>query len=306
MILSVNQAAVPKKFQRQRSVKELVIPNDKLSKVVMHLSDDEFQRYATDEARGVDEKFGRKQVTSQFWFELKDEVTDLRALDEFDFDVLTVCISAQAAGCEGVTLNEINRLMSGGKDHKQKLRPSRREEIWQSVKRMMRTTLHVDFTQLTKTGKYKGLPESGRLTSTILPCSLLEGATINGRHIEDAIHFQGTSPLLIIARAKNQLLRCPVGLLDVPNQNNTETVTKLKNYVTRRVLEIKAHVNLTPTIRFDCVYTNCGLDGTSDSIKQNARKAILEVLKHLKEQGAILDFTVEKDGGIYRSIKISR
>ena len=288
----------PKKFQRQRSVKELVIPNDKLSKKVMHLTDDKFRGCFGGSYGEVDEefKFKGEQVTSQFWFELKDDVTDLRALDEFDFDVLVACISAQDVGCEGVTLTEINRIMSGGKDHKQNLYPPRREKILQSVKRMMRTTLQVDFTKLAKTGKYPDLPESGRLTSTILPCSLLEGATINGRHIEDAVHFQGVSPLLIIAKTKSQLLRCPVGLLDVPKQNNTETVTKLKNFVTRRV----------PTICFKSIYENCGLAAASDSIKQNARKPILDVLKHLKEQGAMRDYAIEKEGNSYRAVKVIR
>lgn len=298
----------PKKFQRQRSVKELVIPNDKLSKAAMHLTDDEFQRYATDESRGVKEgfKFKGNEVESQFWFELKDEVTDLKALDEFDFDVLIACISAQDVGYEGVTLNEINRIMSGGKVHNTNLRPLRREEILQSVKRMMRTTLQVDFTQLAKTGKYPDLPESGRLTSTILPCSLLEGATINGRHIEDAVHFQGVSPLLIIAKAKSQLLRCPVGLLDVPKQNNTEIVTKLKNYVTRRILEIQAHKNVKPTICFKSIYENCGLEDATKWQLQDARKTILDVLKHLKEQGAMRDYAIEKEGNSYRSVKVVR
>ena len=298
----------PKKFQRQRSVKELVIPNDKLSKKVMHLTDDKFRGCFGGSYGEVDEefKFKGEQVTSQFWFELKDDVTDLRALDEFDFDVLVACISAQDVGCEGVTLTEINRIMSGGKVHNTNLYPPRREKILQSVKRMMRTTLQVDFTKLAKTGKYPDLPESGRLTSTILPCSLLEGATINGRHIEDAVHFQGVSPLLIIAKTKSQLLRCPVGLLDVPKQNNTETVTKLKNYVTRRVLEIQAHKNLKPTICFKSIYENCGLKDATKWQLQDARKTILEVLKHLKEQGAMRDYAIEKEGNSYRAVNIVR
>ena len=92
----------------------------------------------------------------------------------------------------------------------------------------------------------------------------------------------------------------------MPKQNNTEIVTKLKNYVTRRILEIQAHKNVKPTICFKSIYENCGLEDATKWQLQDARKTILDVLKHLKEQGAMRDYAIEKEGNSYRSVKVVR
>ena len=53
-------------------------------------------------------------------------------------------------------------------------------------------------------------------------------AKINGKVMEGVIFFKANSPLIQIADAKNQIVRYPHELLNVPNQDNTLLVITLK------------------------------------------------------------------------------
>lgn len=295
----------PKKFQRQSKVKKLVIPNDKLTKQVMHRPADKYaEMLTTGNPAAINEKIkGRDKVLTYYWLELIDGYADVTPMDEFDFDVLTVCISAQVAGCDGLTFNEIARLMAGGKSHNTNLSPSRKEKIFRAVERMMCTKIRVDFTQLFERKKYPDLPKS--LTSPILPCQIVDGVTVNGQRDCTVVSFLKESPLLTIARAKGQLLTIPVEVLDVPKQNNTERVTTVKNYVTRRVYEAKTQKDgkMPPKIRCECLFENCGLAGTDNDKKRKARNAANDVMMNLQARGVIRSFEFEKVEGIYRAIK---
>lgn len=301
--------AEPNTLQIQGSVKALVTPNDKLTKCLFHRDAAKYARMIqADKPAKVDEGFTvkKKKITTQYWVELIDGLADMTPLDEFDRAILDVCISTQVDGLSGITFLEIARLMTGGKSNKKMTRVNveQKTRILRSVEKLMCTRIRIDFTELAETGKYPKLPKSGRLTSTILPCKIVEGLTVNGQRGVDAVFFLDESPLLILARAKNrQLLSYPVGLLNVPKQNNTSSVTQLKFYVTRRVHEIKAHEELKPIITFADVFEKCGLGDATNSIKRNARKNIRDVFEHLKAQGVILEFEFEKVDGMYRAIK---
>lgn len=300
----------PNKLQLQGSVTKLLTPNDLLTKRLFHLPAEKYARMIqAGRSDKIDEKITVKkkklEVVTKYWVELVDGFTDMTPLDEFDRAVADACISIQDACYPGATLGGINRLLAGGKPHDTKLYPSRKEKILRSLERLMSTRIKVDFTALQATGVYPNLPKSGKLTSTILPYKILEGLTVNGQRGVDVFIFLDESPLLTLAQAKNQqLLSCPIGLLDVPNQNNTELVTRLKSYVLRRVLEIKAHKEMTPTITFADVFEKCGLVDATNSIKRNARKIIRDVFENLKTENVILEFDSKPEvDGRYRAIK---
>lgn len=67
--------------------------------------------------------------------------------------------------------------------------------------------------------------------SAILPACIVR-ATVNGKEV-DAVYLDRISPLYYSANMKNQILRYPADLLDIPNQNNTPLVIALKNYCVR-------------------------------------------------------------------------
>ena len=302
--------AEPNTLQIQRSVKTLVTPNDLLTKRLFHIPADKFTRMIqAGRSDKIDEKITVKkrkvEVITKYWLELVDDgFADMMPLDEFDRAVADVCISIQDAGFGGTTLGGINRLLSGGKRFDTKLYPSRKEKIMRSLEKLMGMRIKVDFTALQATGVYPNLPKSGKLIDMVLPCRIIEGLKVNGQRGVDAVFFRGESPLLTIARAKNQqLLSYPVALLDVPKQNNTELVTKVKFHVTRWVHAVKTHKELKPTIVLETLYKNCGLGDANNDKKRKARKIARAVFEHLKAQGVILEFDFEKVDGIYRAIK---
>ena len=287
-------------------------PNDKVTKCLMHRPPDKFAGMLQQgKPAAVDEKITvkREKIYSHYWLEQVEGDLDLTPFDEFDRLVLDACISAQNNGDVGITKNEIARIISGGKSIKQMPKPPAEliERITLSLNRLMCRRIRIDFSQLAATGKYPKLDASGRLTDMVLPCALLENVEVNGQRHVDFVYFRGTSPLLSLARAKNQqLLSYPIDLLDVPNLKNNARIAVIKSYVVRRVLEIKAHKNLTPKITFDDVFDNCGLVNAAKQTKMNARNVILKVLNHLKTKEIIRDFEIEKNGKSYHAVKVVR
>ena len=141
-------------------------------------------------------------------------------------------------------------------------------------------------------------------TASILPACELD-CTINGQFVENVLYFDRMSPLLELAETKNQIVRFPSELLDVPNQNNTPLIIALKTYVLRRVAEVKLHKQMTPTITFDDVFKKCRLNKADKYKKADARNAILKLFEHLKNKSFITAYEVEKRGNFVHGIQFS-
>lgn len=298
----MNQAET-RKFQVQSRLKKIMSPNDKLTRTVFNLPENEFadmifngaDNYVTENP-----KSRKSKVKTKFWLENVGTCELSEPLNEFDRAVFDACISAYQANFDGITDKTIFRAMTGGKRHDTKLYSSQRAAVLKSIERLMSIRITIDFSQACAAMKrYCGAGK--KLVSTILPCKYVDGVEFNGQTCA-VIYFLDESPLLTIARVKKQLLTYDVALLDVPNQKNTELVTKAKSYLVRRVNEIKAH-ELTPTITFADVFGKCGIvDATKDK-KFKIRKLIRDVFEHLKNLGEIRAFELEKVDGVYRAIK---
>ena len=309
-----------KKFQIQKRLKTITSPNDKLVKTVFNLPAAVYAGIIKNGGRAkVTEKIIRgKKIQTYFWLKVigvpegekiptRFEVEGIgtvnlsRPLDEFDRAIFDVCISAQAEELGFLTVDSLFREMTGGKSNN--TRPSAKEKsaILESIGKMMLTATKIDFSETReKMKKYASAPSS--LFGSILPCKILDGVEVNGKTTA-IIQFLDESPLLTIARAKKQIIRYPVALRDIPNQNATPLVTKINGYVIRRVNEIIQH-NMTPTITFEDVFKHCGLVETSNGKKRDARKIISDVMENLKSQDVIQNFEKEKDGNFYYAISL--
>ena len=307
-----------KKFQIQRRVKKIVSPNDKLSKTLFNLPAGEYADVIQNGRRDyVTEKIIRgKKIKTYFWLGIigvsegeeipthfKVEgigtVNICRPLNEYDRDVFVACISAQETGFEGITVDSLFRVITG--DDKKQPTPAEKTAILESIGKLLITAITIDFSEAReKMKKYDSVPK--RLVGAILPCKYLDGVEVNGRKTA-IIKFLDESPLITIARAKKQIISYPAALRDIPNQNNTPLVIMIKSYVIRRVEEIIQH-NMTPTITFADVFNHCGLTEADKWQKQDARKVIAAIFETLKTNGKIKNFEFERDGNIYRAIKI--
>lgn len=82
--------------------------------------------------------------------------------------------------------------------------------------------------------------------SNLLSADIID-AKINGQIMEGVIFFKQNSPLFHIADAKDQVIRYPHALLNVPNQNNTPLIIKLKKYVMRRICDMPSAHYILPS-----------------------------------------------------------
>jgi hypothetical protein len=285
-------------FQINRRLENIVSTNDKITKVLFNLPADEYFGMIQNGGKAsVTEKIIRgKKIQSYFKLKSGSLATLKHPLNEFDRAVFDTCNSARAANFIGITPDSLFRALVGGKNKNTRLNPNQLAVIFESLERLM-TVIEIDFSQTCeKIPKYNSAP--GKITAQILPCQILENVLVNGQ-ITTIIEFTDESPLVKIARAKKQLLTYPISLLNIPRQNNTPLVIMIKSYVIRRVLEIIAH-KMTPTITFADVFKHCELSDANRFQQRDARKIILNVLKHLQSDGIIKSFdTTKKDGSYY-------
>jgi hypothetical protein len=113
------------------------------------------------------------------------------------------------------------------------------------------------------------------------------------------------SPLYTIAKIKGQILTYDATPLDVPNQRNTITVTKLKNYSYRRIVENKQHFkNMSSTLTLNDIFTKCEIRDDNKS-KFDARTALDKFFAHLQKLGEIKSYEWTKKGTKFYSVEFT-
>ena len=281
-----------------------VEPNDAFTKSVFKASKSAYKALLRGKFYNVKEKRKTKKkdpVFSKLEIQNVEGYDNDLPLNEFDRAVLGIIISEYLADNLYTTVNIIHRALIGRPGQGLKgfyPKKDQKKSIVDSVIKLMSTV--VDFSGVNdslKEMKYtdKDGNEITFRASNLLLADIID-AKINGQEMEGVIFFKQNSPLFQIADAKDQVIRYPHALLNVPNQNNTPLVISLKNYVMRRICEIKLHKNLTPTITFNDVFSKCRLGKVSHDQQYNARNVIIKFLEHLKGQKFITDFEVKKRG----------
>ena len=288
-------------------VKQRIVPNFKLAKVMNNLSQEKYDRMVIDgNSRKIVEKKNHKKhgdVITTYKISNADGYDNTDPLTEFDRAILSVCASNWDEGNYFVTPAVILRGLTGkigiggnGKIHKEQ-----RIAIMNSIIKLMSTIIWIDDSDVNEQLNYADTNNSKKC-SAILPAYFVE-KTINGQEAT-IIYFDRESPLMEMARARKQLLTYDVSLLDVPNQNNTSMNITIKNYAMNRIQEIKLH-KLNPILTFADVFKKCRIDNASADTKMNARNVLIKFFEHLKSKGEITDFTVTKQRNSFYSIKFS-
>ena len=282
--------------------------NDKIAKVVFSLPDDNYDKLIEEnKSQGVVEvknhkKFGK--VRSSFKLQNSDGYSQKIPPDEFDRAVLSVCVSNWTEGNLYITPAMIYRGLTGKVNKKSDSKPSSDQlaAIIHSIDKLMFTEFDPTVAEVLEQLKYANGDEAKIKKSTILPCYRVE-LTINGQK-SDVICFDRESPLYSIAKLKKQLITYDCELLDVPKQQNTPTTIALKNYVMRRVQEIKLH-KLTPTLTFNDIFTKCHIENSDNKTKMRAREYVVKFFEHLKSKNVIKNLEVTKKHLAFYSVKFS-
>lgn len=301
--------------QRKKNVqtypsKTIFFPNDRFSKKIATLTDDDFQEMNTGESRNLVElnhhkKFGKILSPFRIFVDEQSSITLSEPVEQFDFAVLCVAISEYHIGNRFITPGIIYRALTG-KVNDNDANPSKVQlaSILHSVEKLMflKTQINMsDYCQKLNCNDGKAF----EVLSPLLPAKKISETTINGKE-STIIELTSESPLWQIACLKSQFMSFDAALLNVLNQNNSKMNIELKNYVLRRIVEVKKHRQLTPTITFDDLFSKCRLDNINRKKKLDARQTVLDFFQHLKSEKFIKDFEPVKHGNFFYSITFKK
>lgn len=301
------QAELAKHLQNKQVYpsKERIEFNDAATKQLFSLSDGFYRKMLTGTGVLLTERSKSKkkeEIDSAFNLSNQKGYNDQVPPGEYDRAVLNYLCTEFLNGNRYVTFQMIQRGISGkvGKANVEyKLNKNQATAIENSLAKLMFTDYKP---QNCTNDAYKKLNygEISITKSAILPACIVR-ATINGQQI-DAVYLDRISPLYYSANMKNQILRYPTDLLDVPKQNNTPLVIALKNYCVRRVVECKQH-KLTPTLTLNDIFDKCRISERKD--KENARNTIDKLFTHLQSKGFIKSYEWRKNGVKFDAITFS-
>ena len=279
-----------------------IVPNCKLAKVTANRTDKQYENLLSGKKNGgiLEKKKNKKHgdIISTYKITNADGYGGTDPLSFFDYSVLSVCDSTIAEGNDCITFAMILRGLTGKttENGNGNLHADQRAAIMESVIKLMQTTIKVDNSKVNEALGYEG----GKIIHRQILSAHIETTKINGQVVEDVVYFHKDdngetikSPFFEVADQRNQIIRYDTELLDVPNQNNSPLVITLKNYVMRRVIEIKKH-KMTPTLTLDDIFKKAHITDKHCEIKSRAREYVDEFLKHLQEKSVIKSFEWSK------------
>ena len=290
-----------------KPIKLRFVPNFKLCKVIYNLQQAKFSRMVVDgKQRKILEKKNVKgygDIVTVYQIANDDDCDNTDPLNEFDYAVFSACLSYFDKGDSCISLGIIYRAMTGKTTEggKGKVPPEIRESILLSLKKLIGTVIEIDDAQVNSAFDYA--KPGSKKCSAILPAHFDE-TLINGKDAS-VVFFDRISPLMAIAKQRKQILSYSPALLDAPGIRNSFMNIMLKNYVIRRVAEIKIHKNLRKIITFADVFRKCRIDNADRKIKQRAREVIIKFFEHLQAEGFIKSFETVNEKKTLYSVHIS-
>lgn len=282
-----------------------LVPNFKLCKVIYNLEQDKYDSMVVEgKQRKILEKKKFKKygdIVTVYKISNSDDYDNTDPLNEFDYAVFSVCVSHFDKGNHCITLAMIYRGLTG-KGNTARMTLDLREVILISLKKLIGTIIEIDDSQANSAFRYDEFNNSKKYSS-ILPAHFDE-TLINGNDAS-VVFFDRISPLMEIALQRKQLLTYETVILDAPNIRNTFMNIMLKNYVLRRVVEIKLHKKMRHIITFNDVFKKCRIEGTSRDTKMNARNIVIKFFEHLQATKFIRSFEVIKKENTFYSINFA-
>ena len=284
-------------------ITQRIVPNFKLCKVIYNLEQQKYTSMVIDgKQRKVLEKKKHKKfgdIVTVYRISNSEDYDNTDPLNEFDYAVFSVCVSFFDKEYQCITVPIIYRALTG-KGNTARVTLDLREAILFSLKKLIGTVIEIDESEVNSAFKYADSDHSKKF-SAILPAHL-DDKIINGNDAS-VVYFDRESPLMEIAHQRNQLLRYDISLLNAPDIRNTFMNVMLKSYIIRRVVEIKAHKQLKPTLTFNDIFEKCRIKNANRDTKMNARNAIVKFFEYLQIKGFMKSFELTKEVNAFYSIK---
>lgn len=290
---------------QKNTVEEILVLTDKLSQVVFNPASDGKSKFTVGECK-------KPMIKTTVKVEaLKGE------LNQFDKAVFMAAVSVQTSSNEFTTIRELFQLLGGG----HVLTANMKQAILESIEKLActRLTITTPVSLLEKfnysAGKNFNLKSNSannqaeyEIADYLLPCKTVT-EKINGQVVDGAIKFLATSPLVSVAKMKNQIQLRDPNLLQPDIRTSTLTI-KLTSYLFERISLIKGsrkqknkRVNkLQKIITFEKIFYHCGLADATKRQQQQARDNIEKILNFFVEQGFIKQWNFQKKNKSFYSI----
>ena len=224
----------------------------------------------------------------------------IKTLTPFDKSVYNAIANLYVAGNEIVTLRAIHEILG----NKGNPNGRQRRKYIESLKKMMILPITLDNTlEREIMPNYPPVKYHG----TLLPVEFLEVGEgegeiieINGKRVTDQIHIFRLPPLMAFAKKREQITTVPKILLEVKGLSRTISNIAIEHYLLERVARIKNIAdNVSKSKRkkgwnkilLATVYEGCQIKPRNTS---TARKTVLTLLEHYKENGWIEDYSETK------------
>lgn len=255
--------------------------------------------YNLDKPQGIflERRGSKNQITALVNIKPDKTIEDnLKGLDYMDNIVLSAIYTNHAEGNNVMTNKQIYYAVTGGNGGE----PSKKtlDDIDKRTSKLMH---HAIFMDLTAEARALGGEQNKKfiIEDNILPARKVT-VNINGQETV-ALVLDRIPPLLWYAEKKNQILRYPMQMLDVPVSNSHDNII-LKNYLAYRISS-----NLPQTIVYDTLYNQLGdmsdLSPKGVEMKQKrAREAVAKIMDAYKKAGRVKSWTENKKGRKFYSI----
>lgn len=301
--------------QSQVAIKTHIVPNTKLAQKITDPELFSIADVLLDVSSSEERKVGREILTkvSLSYDDIDAQLS--RPITPFDQAILDGLSTLWVNGAREITLTNIWHASTGATGS-----PSAKQlhETEASVDKMMRIYCSIDYSQearnreLTYEGEQvKEFMKEGHL----LDAQKLKLRTVNGTKVTGYTLTQ--SPILYeYSSTVRQVITYPQSLLTAQNAgSNTDRNVVVKNYLMRRVGQIKGKGKCSPNILFTSLYERADLPAkrsdetdaerkSREKLEKKVRDYSLSFLDSLVDSGYILGFDIEKEGKLMRAIKI--
>ena len=225
----------------------------------------------------------------------------------YDKEIHNAIVTLVAIGNEFINPSMIFQLLSGNTGKRTKISNETRENIMQSIRKMMMTLIRIDATAEVQSNMLTD--KKGIYEGPLIPAERIEVIELNGQRVTDCIHLFRTPPLYEYARDKNQIGSIEISMLDTPLSNTSENI-ELKGYLLRRIASLKnSKNNMSDTIRYDTIFEYLRINApTKEALKkkhQEIKKKVKQLLDFWIEKGLISSYKEEKEGKSIAKITIT-
>lgn len=237
------------------------------------------------------EKRQRRRVTEAVSINIEDSgVSFSRQMGQFDGDVHGAVASLWVAGNRCVTAAQVAQTLTGSR----KPTATQISEVSESLDRQMHAFVTIDMTEEARGRSltYEGEPVSSLvIESAMLPAEKTTIRTANGKAVEGYTLLR--PPVLYRhAAVVGQVVTFSQRMLETDSAgSNTLPRVVAKNYLARRVGQIRGKGKVSNRIRLDTVYLKSGVDPDNRKARSDMNKYVESILALWAESGDIDGYT---------------